>query len=113
MALCNGSAEADRLQRPDSATLLQHPFMQDAAKMTGETLLDLFVRVKGRQPSSSDPSDGGSGESPYSSLEREKQRQQQQQQHGPTPEAATPRVSPGAQHANPGPTKGLGASLSA
>jgi hypothetical protein len=40
--------QKDPSARPDAATLLQDPFMLEAAKLTPDILLDVFSRAKGR-----------------------------------------------------------------
>lgn len=51
-AACNAwlarALKKDPKERPDAATLLQDPFMQEGAKLTAELLLELFSRAKGR-----------------------------------------------------------------
>lgn len=51
-APCNAflarALKKDPRERPDAATLLQDPFMQEGSKLTPDLLLELFARAKGR-----------------------------------------------------------------
>ena len=47
-AFLSKALKKDPKERPDAATLLQDPWMQEGAKFTADLLMELFSRAKGR-----------------------------------------------------------------